>query len=105
MVKTGFLRKKGRNEEKGEERERERGGVGDEAASRGVKEKERTREPGCRGALPAVCVVHAFQPGGSKPGKGRAHTHTRTYTQTYTTIPNGDTFIERKDTLYTRYCA
>lgn len=83
----------------------ERGGLGDEAASEREQERERKGEPGCRGALPAVCVVHAFQPGGSKPGKGRAHTHTHTHsyihTQTYTTIPKGDTFIESKNTLYT----
>lgn len=29
------------------------------------KKKKRKREPGCRGALPAVCVVRAFQPAGS----------------------------------------
>ncbi len=75
--------------------------------------KERRRrsekgEPGCRGALPAVCVVHAFQPGGSKPGKGRAHTHTHTHSYVhthilYTMIPKGETFIEHKNTLYTHF--
>lgn len=62
---------------------KKRGGAGDEAASEGEKETEGKGEPGCRGALPAVCVVHAFQPGGSKPGKGRAHTHSHTLTYTH----------------------
>lgn len=77
---------------------------------KGEKESVRKGEPGCRGALPGICVVHAFQPGGSKPGKRRAHTHTHicaqahtlsVHTQTYIIIPKGEIFIEYKNTLYT----
>lgn len=57
-----------------------RGGVGDEVVSRG--EKEKRGEPGYHGVLPGVCVVHAFQPEGSKPGKRGAHTHNCIHTDT-----------------------
>lgn len=70
--------------------------------SKAEKETAKKREPGCRGALPGVCVVHAFQPGGSKPGRGRAqhtlpHRHTASvHTQKYIRIPKGETFNEHK---------
>lgn len=69
----------GKNREK-MKKGKKRKGAGDQAASEGEKETEGKGEPGCRGALPAVCVVHAFQPGGSKPGKGKAHTHAHMHT-------------------------
>lgn len=63
-----FSGEKNRKEWKNKKRD-EKGGVEDEAASEKEKAKEekkkRKREPGCRGALPAVCVVRAFQPAGS----------------------------------------
>lgn len=71
--------------------------------SSGERETVEKGEPGCRGALPGICVVHAFLPGGSKPGKGRARTHMHlNCTQTYTIIPKGKTYIEHKSILYTR---
>ncbi len=97
------MKNKKERKEEGVKNREEKGGVEEEAASEGEKETERKGEPGCRGALPVVCVVHAFQPGGSKPGRGRVHTHTYVHTKTYTTIPKGETLLNTK-THYIHTC-
>lgn len=73
---------------------------GEQRVKRWLEMPGRTREPGCRGALPAVCVVYAFQPGGSKPGKRRAHT-LNAHQQTYTTIPRSDIYRTEKHIICT----